>query len=310
MNQKGIVRIGIAPKWRGTFDPEKEYYQENMISLYGSVFRCKALSCVGKPPLEEKGSRGYLAFINTDVWDVIVDMVEYYNKTLNSNLNPEELEELHKVDAELSTKIDKNTENLDDLIKDVYELHSAASISFSTNLIEKDVNANVTINWRSTYKSVLFTPLSSKVINKTTNTVLSTTPNSSASLTISDETAFTFETEIVKGVTKTATGTIKARYPMYFGSKNADAIDSATVLAFNKQQIKENPSGSYSFSVGAGEYMWLCVPDGMTIKAVKSSGFDVPMLPVAVVAVTNKGNYNCYRSSSKFTAQTVNITIS
>lgn len=327
MNQKDTVRIGIALKWRSTFDPEKKYYQENIVSLYGSVFRCKVESCIGKSPLGEQDEKGHMTFANTDVWDVVVDMVDYYNKALDSYLASKEtekhiktveaqvavhqqkIEELQKTDTVLSARIDKNTENLDTLTKDVYDLHSAANLSFSTNLIEKGVNANVTLTWKSTYKGVQITPLSSKITNKATNAVISTAHNSSTSLTISDETAFSFETEIVKGVTKSSTGTIKARYPMYFGSKNAETIDSAVVLAFNKQQIKESPSGSYSFSVGAGEYMWLCVPDGMTIKSVKSSGFDVPMQPVAVVAVANKGNYNCYRSSSKFTAQTVNITI-
>jgi len=96
MNNNDIVKIGAALKWRNTYDPKKTYYQENITTLGGSVFRCKALTCVGKTPIGEKDSVGHITFANTDVWDVVVDMTEYYNWALDSNLLAKETKEYVK----------------------------------------------------------------------------------------------------------------------------------------------------------------------------------------------------------------------
>lgn len=101
MNNNNIVKIGTALKWRNTFDITKKYYQENIVTVCGCVFRCKVLQSQGKTPVYIADDAGHLAFANTDVWDVIVDMVYYYNFAIDTNnLTRETLEYIKRLDDE------------------------------------------------------------------------------------------------------------------------------------------------------------------------------------------------------------------
>lgn len=101
MNNNNIVKIGTALKWRNTFDITKKYYQENMVTICGCVFRCKVLQAQGKTPVRIADDAGHLAFANTNVWDVIVDMAYYYNFAIDTNNHTKEtLEYIKKLDAE------------------------------------------------------------------------------------------------------------------------------------------------------------------------------------------------------------------
>lgn len=75
-----IITIGTALKWRGIFDKEKTYYQDNMVLEAGCIFRCKVLQTVNQPPVKMTDEDGHFELINQDVWDVILDMSVYYNK--------------------------------------------------------------------------------------------------------------------------------------------------------------------------------------------------------------------------------------
>lgn len=94
MNNDNVVKIGTALKWRSTFDLTKKYYQENIVTDRGCVFRCKVLQAQGKPPLKVTDEEGHIAYINTDVWDVVVDMAYYYNYALDAKVNSDQTLEL------------------------------------------------------------------------------------------------------------------------------------------------------------------------------------------------------------------------
>lgn len=80
MSNNNIITIGTALKWRGIFDKEKTYYQDNIVLDAGCIFRCKALQIQGHAPVQTTDESGHFVFINEDVWDVILDMSVYYNK--------------------------------------------------------------------------------------------------------------------------------------------------------------------------------------------------------------------------------------
>lgn len=206
---------------------------------------------------------------------------------------------------------EKVSSKINELKTDVYELHSAAKITVSPTVFEKGVETEVTAKWTTTYKDEKITPVSTKLAISDSESLNETVVdnNSSKVSTCTDTTTFKVTSEIISGVTKTASASAKAVYPMYFGGNTANIIASTDVLAMTKQAIKASPAGTYSVAVTKGQYMWLCVPSGMTITKVTSSGFTVPMETAATVAVTGKGNYNCYRSSSTYVAGTVNIVI-
>lgn len=110
MNNNNIVKIGTALKWRGTYDNAKIYYQENIVTTCGCVFRCKALQTQGQPPVITIDEYGHVAYANPDVWDVVVDMVYYYNFCIDTDIATQETldyiksldsqcEEIQKVDT-------------------------------------------------------------------------------------------------------------------------------------------------------------------------------------------------------------------
>lgn len=80
MSQNNIITIGTALKWRGIYDKEKTYYQDNIVLEAGCIFRCKVLQSQNLPPVSVNDEDGHFVFINKDVWDVILDMSIYYNK--------------------------------------------------------------------------------------------------------------------------------------------------------------------------------------------------------------------------------------
>ena len=84
INNDNIVKIGVALKWRNTFDLTKKYYQENVVTACGCVFRCKVLQAQGKSPIKMTDDQGHIVYTNTDVWDVLVDMAYYYNYAVDT----------------------------------------------------------------------------------------------------------------------------------------------------------------------------------------------------------------------------------
>lgn len=126
--------------------------------------------------------------------------------------------------------------------------------------------------------------------------------------TVSDTTEYTY-TATYMGFTKTVTGRVLTSYPLFFGSSANTTLTSSEILGLNKQTPKNSPKGSYSLMTSAAQYVWLCIPQGMTISRVTSSGFDVPFENPITVTVDGKGSYTCYRSSELFKASEFNFVI-
>ena len=84
INNNNIVKIGTALKWRNTFDLTTKYYQENVVTACGCVFRCKVLQTLGQPPIKMDDDQGHITYTNTDVWEVLVDMAYYYNYAVDT----------------------------------------------------------------------------------------------------------------------------------------------------------------------------------------------------------------------------------
>lgn len=80
MNNNNIVKIGTALKWRGIYDSNKIYYQDNIVFDAGCIFRCRVLQTQNQAPIETSGENGHLTLINENIWDVILDMSSHYNK--------------------------------------------------------------------------------------------------------------------------------------------------------------------------------------------------------------------------------------
>ena len=187
-----------------------------------------------------------------------------------------------------------------------------SGFSVSPTIIEKGVDADITIRGNNLFNSKPLVPETLSV--KRGTTVINSTPI--ASLNIKDtlnteDNRTTYTLSITsKGVTKTATANVNAYYPMYFGHSAKAALTGEDVLGLTKQAIKSSPNGTYNMmGIAEGEYVWLCVPSNFSITKVTSSGFGVPMAAAVTVTVEGKGSYKCYRTEGALKAGNFNFVI-
>lgn len=187
-----------------------------------------------------------------------------------------------------------------------------SGFSVSPTIIEKGVDAGITIRGNNLFNSKPLVPETLSV--KRGTTVINSTPIASLNIkdtlnTKDDRTTYTLSITS-KGVTKTATANVNAYYPMYFGHSAKAALTGKDVLGLTKQAIKSSPNGTYNMTgIAEGEYVWLCVPSNFSITKVTSSGFGVPMAAAATVTVEGKGSYKCYRTEGALKAGNFNFVI-
>lgn len=187
-----------------------------------------------------------------------------------------------------------------------------SGFSVSPTIIEKGVDAGITIRGNNLFNSKPLVPETLSV--KRGTTVINSTPIASLNIkdtlnTKDDRTTYTLSITS-KGVTKTATANVNAYYPMYFGHSAKAALTGEDVLGLTKQAIKSSPNGTYNMKgIAEGEYVWLCVPSNFSITKVTSSGFGVPMAAAATVTVEGKGSYKCYRTEGALKAGNFNFVI-
>lgn len=187
-----------------------------------------------------------------------------------------------------------------------------SGFSVSPTIIEKGVDADITIRGNNLFNSKPLVPETLSV--KRGTTVINSTPIASLNIkdtlnTEDDRTTYTLSITS-KGVTKTATANVNAYYPMYFGHSAKAALTGEDVLGLTKQAIKSSPNGTYNMTgIAEGEYVWLCIPSNFSITKVTSSGFGVPMAAAATVTVEGKGSYKCYRTEGALKAGNFNFVI-
>ena len=82
--------------------------------------------------------------------------------------------------------------------------------------------------------------------------------------------------------------------PVYYGFSKATTGNELTITSLTKGGSSLNGTKTLT-NDDATKYLWLCVPNTMSINKVTSSGFDVPLL-APVEASTPLGTYKCYRT--------------
>ena len=113
-----------------------------------------------------------------------------------------------------------------------------------------------------------------------------------------------------EGMKKSASKKLTMVLPVYMGFAGASDAAGLAITELSKYAPLTSPAGTYKIKNTAdGIYLWLCVPDTMTINKVTSSGFTVPMREVQT-GQTELGGYKCYRSSNAIVAGEYTYTIS
>lgn len=82
--------------------------------------------------------------------------------------------------------------------------------------------------------------------------------------------------------------------PVYYGFSKATTGNELTITSLTKGGSSINGTKTLT-NDDATKYLWLCVPNTMSINKVTSGGFDVPFL-APVEASTPLGTYKCYRT--------------
>lgn len=113
-----------------------------------------------------------------------------------------------------------------------------------------------------------------------------------------------------EGMKKSASKKLTMVLPVYMGFAGASDAAGLAITELSKYAPLASPAGTYKIKNNAdGIYLWLCVPDTMTINKVTSSGLTVPMREVQT-GQTELGGYKCYRSSNAIVAGEYTYTIS
>lgn len=96
--------------------------------------------------------------------------------------------------------------------------------------------------------------------------------------------------------------------PVYYGFSKATTGNELTITSLTKGGSSLNGTKTLN-NDDATKYLWLCVPNTMSINKVTSGGFDVPFL-APVEASTTLGTYKCYRTKDLPGTDTMTIVIS
>lgn len=148
----------------------------------------------------------------------------------------------------------------------------------------------------------------SKTVNNGVTTLLTDTPSSSGSLStpiLAAKEQFTFE---VTKEGRTGKSTSATRFLCYYGSSSVATASEAVLNSLQKVSttgLSFNPT----ITTHSGDYIWLIVPNDLTINRVTSAGFDVTL--AAAQTVTNSlGTFKAYRTANTLTAETWKLVIS
>lgn len=172
---------------------------------------------------------------------------------------------------------------------------------------EKDAS----VSWKIMRKGVGVTPtvLTFKQDGVALSAELSANGSINANVNKLGDTVFEIAVE-ADGMKKSISKKLTMVLPVYMGFAGASDAAGLAITELSKYAPLASPAGTYKIKNNAdGIYLWLCVPDTMTINRVTSSGFTVPMREVQT-GQTELGGYKCYRSSNAIVAGEYTYTIS
>lgn len=172
---------------------------------------------------------------------------------------------------------------------------------------EKDTS----VAWKIMRKGVGVTPtvLTFKQDGVALSAELSANGSINAKVNKLGDTVFEIAVE-AEGMKKSASKKLTMVLPVYMGFAGASDAAGLAITELSKYAPLASPASTYKIKNNAdGIYLWLCVPDTMTINKVTSSGFTVPMREVQT-GQTELGGYKCYRSSNAIVAGEYTYTIS
>lgn len=226
-----------------------------------------------------------------------------------------------EADTALQTAMDKNVKELKGadtehesrlLALEQSEWPLSLELTINPILIEfTGSEKDASVSWKIMRKGVGVTPtvLTFKQDGVALSAELSANGSINAKVNKLGDTVFEIAVE-ADGMQKSASKKLTMVLPVYMGFAGASDAAGLAITELSKYAPLASPAGTYKIKNNAdGIYLWLCVPDTMTINKVTSSGFTVPMREVQT-GQTELGGYKCYRSSNAIVAGEYTYTIS
>lgn len=259
------------------------------------------------------------AVTNTKIGDAAVDTRIIKDKSVTNEKMADDTLTIEKLDPELRKAINAATGLPEDLVKviqdvdvsiaklndTVYPITLGFTISPNTDTMQTDIKYSITSDGKPLVPDTLEM---TKQINDSAPKVLTNAKVASGTV----QTKIEGGREVFKfAVTKTGrTGksTLATRYLCYYGSSSVKDMTAETMNALSKVSstgVSFNPQ----INTNNGEYIWLVVPNYLTISRVTSAGFDVTL--ASAQTVTNSlGTFKAYRTANTLTAETWKLVIS
>ena len=236
----------------------------------------------------------------------------FENQTIiNNQLDGKILSNSEKI-VKTNDRIDKVNQrndifasNLDKLNDSVYPIILGFNVSPNIVTMNTSINYSVVSDNKPLIPDVMKI---SKQVNDNTSITLLDKPASSGSLTTNIEgSREIFKFEVTK-TGRTGKNTSTTRYLCYSGGNPTDTITEDVINSLNKHSatgVNFNPT----VVTKNNDYIWLVVPNYLTIHEIKSAGFDV-LLSASQTITTSFGTFKAYRTINTLTAQSWNLVIS
>lgn len=242
---------------------------------------------------------------------------KFYNGSIN--MDNIIVSTLYK-DVLSEVNISGNYYNIQKYIEDTKSLFQASINKLNDTVYPITLGFNVSPNVGTMKTSINYSIVSdnkplvpdvmkiSKQVNDNTAIVLLDIPASSGNLITNIEgSREIFKFEVTK-TGRTGKSTNTTRYLCYYGGNPSNTITEEVINSLNKYSatgVNFNPT----VVTKNNDYIWLVVPNYLTIHGVKSAGFDV-LLSAPQIITTSFGKFKAYRTINTLTSQSWNLIIS
>ncbi len=202
---------------------------------------------------------------------------------------------------EVIQDVDKNLDKLNDT---VYPITLSFSLSFDTRLMKTYIQYHITSD------DVCFEPdtcvITKKINDEEVKILIDSTAHGGSMYTPIEGGMETFTITVAKQG-RTGKSASQTRYLCYYGGNSEQDISETVIEGLDMVTVTD-VSFNPTVTTEDNDYLWLVVPEYLSINRVTSAGIDVTLADVQTIT-TNFGTFKAYRTANTLTSNTWNLRI-
>ena len=167
-------------------------------------------------------------------------------------------------------------------IWDIQNPFDISSITLSPNIAQMGSTVSPKLTWNYTHSVI-----KSQTINKA---AVENTLRTKTFTGVTATTTYTLDATSNNDTQKSKSATITFANGVYYGKSTAATYDNELINSLTKQ-LSNSKNRTITVNVGAGEYIFNCVPSRLGACSFNVGGFDGGFSKVATVNFTNSDNY-------------------